>query len=141
MGCSDDKKPDVQQESEVTLFDARTMPEAYICYTDNDTTIYMWDGRPVAYFKEEGKIYHFNGSFLGWYKDKVLYNKEGYAVAARKGVVRGEIRMDETYAESVVKGVKHSKPVPHVPSLPPVTPVFKDEWSGTSLSGFFLSES
>lgn len=142
-GCSkDDDKPIVQQESEVTLFDKKAEPMAYINYVDDDLTIYMWDGTPVAYLEDDGLIYHFNGQFLGWYTNGIIYNKDGYAVAAKKGVVRGDIKMNETLAESAVKGVKHVKPVPYVQSLVPETPLFKDEWSVTdsSLDRFFLTE-
>lgn len=139
-GCSDnDNEPVIPQDAEVTLFDKETKPVAYIHFADNDSTIYMWDGTPVAYLEVEKKVYHFNGQFLGWYADSVVYDSEGYAVAALKGVVKGEIRMNNTYAESVVKGVKEVKPVPHVQSLPPVTPQFKNSWSQTSLTDFFVS--
>ncbi|SHF74094.1 hypothetical protein SAMN05444349_13237 [Bacteroides faecichinchillae] len=140
-GCSkDDDKPVIPQEAEVTLFDKNIKPIAYINYVDDDLTIYMWDGIPVAYLEESGLIYHFNGQFLGWYMNGVIYDKEGYAVAAKKGVVRGEIKMNETYAESVIKGVKHVKPIPHVHSLKPKTPSFRDKWSETSLTDFFLPQ-
>ena len=85
----------------------------------------MWDGTPVAYFDGKEDIYHFNGRFLGWYINSVLYDTDGYAVAAQKGIVRG---------------VKHIKPVPHIHSLKPITPSFKDKWSTRSLSRLLLQE-
>lgn len=91
----------------------------------------------MAYFDGKEDIYHFNGRFLGWYTDGVLYDTEGYAVAAQKGIVRGEIIMSNTHLESV-KGVKHIKPVPHIHSLKPITPSFKDKWSTCSLSRLLL---
>ena len=139
-GCSsNDDEPTLPQESEVTLFDISSEPVAYINYVDKDSTIYMWDGMPVAYFDGKEDIYHFNGRFLGWFKNGVLYDIEGYAVAAQRGVIRGEIAMNNTYAESV-KRVKHVKPVPHVHSLKPQTPLFKDEWSTSLLSDYLLQE-
>lgn len=140
--CNDDNNnPEPPSQSEVTLFDKAAKPIAYINYADDGLTIYMWDGTPVAYFDGEEDIYHFNGQFLGWYVNHVLYNAEGYAVASEKGIVRGEINMNNTFAESV-KGLKRLKPVPHVKSVKPVTPQFKDEWSVSinSLSKFFLME-
>lgn len=140
-GCSNDNEPIIPQpqESEVSLFDKKAQPVAYINYADKDSTIYMWDGTPVAYFDGKEDIYHFNGSFLGWYKNDVLYDTDGYAVGAKSGVVRGEIIMNETNAE-FVKGLKQLKPVPHIQSLKPFTPIFKDEWSIHSLSQFLLQE-
>lgn len=133
-GCDDDN--DAQKlplESEVTLFDQKAKPVAYIDYKDTNPTIYIWDGTPVAYFYGEESIYHFNGQFLGWYVKGVLYNTEGYAIAARQGIMQGEIVMNTTFAEPV-KGVKHIKPVPHVKSLAPVRPTLKDQWSTSATS-------
>ena len=74
-GCGDDEnEPVIPQESEVTLFDKSTQPIAYINYVDKDSTIYMWDGTPVAYFDGKKDIYHFNGRFLGWYINGILYD-------------------------------------------------------------------
>lgn len=129
-------------DAEATLFDKERKPVAYIDYADESApTIYMWDGTPVAYFEGNEDIYHFNGVFLGWYRDGILYNKEGYAVAAGKNVVKGEIDMTQTQIEPV-KHVKHVKPVPHVQSLKPAAPEFKNKWSDPviSLAKFFLLE-
>ena len=71
-GCGDDEnEPVIPQESEVTLFDKSTQPIAYINYVDKDSTIYMWDGTPVAYF--DGKKRHLSfqwplfGMVYKWY--------------------------------------------------------------------------
>lgn len=138
-GCSNEDEPTIPQESEVTLFDKNTQPIAYINYVDKDSTIYMWDGTPVAYLVNQEDVYHFNGHFLGWYKSGVLYGVDGYAVAAQRDIARGEIITNNTHVESV-KGVKHVKPVPHVHSLKPPTPSFKYKWSTISLSGLLLQE-
>lgn len=138
-GCSNDEEPTIPQESEVTLFDKNTQPIAYINYVDKDSTVYMWDGTPVAYLVSKEDVYHFNGHFLGWYKNGILYGVDGYAVAAQRGIARGEIITNNTHIESA-KGVKHVKPVPHVHSLKPSTPSFKDKWSTCSLSELLLQE-
>lgn len=140
-GCSENEKdPSIWPQSEVTLFDKQTKPIAYISYTDRDSTIYMWDGIPVAYMVRGEEIYHFNGRFLGWYRDGVLYDREGYAVAARKGVMRGEVIMNSPYTQSGVKGVKHIQPIRHIRALRPAMPRFRDEWSRDAipLCKFFL---
>lgn len=134
---NDNNEPKVPKESEVTLFNKEAKPTVYIDYTDDIPTIYTWDGTPVAYFNGEEDIYHFNGQFLGWYVNGVIHNKNGYAVAARKGTNRGEITMSNTLGESI-KGAKHIKPVPHIKSLKPKFPQLKDKWSDISLTDFFL---
>lgn len=138
-GCSNDDEPTIPQESEVTLFDKSTEPIAYISYVDKDSTIYMWDGTPVAYLVNQEDVYHFNGHFLGWYRNGILYGVDGYVVAAKKDITRGEIITNNTHIEPV-KGVKHVKPVPHVHSLKPPTPSFKAKWSTSSLSELLLQE-
>lgn len=139
-GCSEKEDEPVNSEaSETALYDKNKEPVAYIDNEDADKTIYMWDGTPVAYLENEEDIYHFNGRFLGWYIDGILYDIDGYAIAAQKGVVKGEIVMNAVHIESL-KGVKHIKPVPHVHSVKPANPVFKDYWSETLLTDYLLPE-
>lgn len=62
-------------ETEVTLFDKAGTPVAYIS-TDEERTIYSFDGRPLAYL-EGNNIYGFNGNHLGWFEDGVVRDKQG----------------------------------------------------------------
>lgn len=141
-GCSkDNETPVIPQESEVTLFDKNSKAIAYIYYTDTkDTTIYMWDGVPVAYLENKNDVYHFDGRFLGWYLDGILYYTDGYAVAVTKDSENGELKITDTHDEARSKGVKYIKPIPHVKSLKPIPPIFKNHWSEISLTDFFYSE-
>lgn len=67
------------EKGELTLYNQQRTSAAYIDY-DDDETIYLWEGEPVAYLVPyEGKdadgvkdIYGFNGEFLGWYCDGVM---------------------------------------------------------------------
>jgi hypothetical protein len=61
---------------ETTLFDVQGDPVAYLS-DDYDRTIYLWDGRPVAYLYEGQHVYGFNGRHLGWFIDQVLYDENG----------------------------------------------------------------
>ena len=139
-GCGDDEnEPVIPQESEVTLFDKNAQPVAYINYVNKDSTIYMWDGTPVAYLEENEGVYRFDGRFLGWYEDGIVYDKEGYAVAAREGTLKGEISM-VTPLPASPKEEKKGKPDKGVKESKPVLPQFENSWSKTSLTDFFLSE-
>lgn len=60
---------------EETLFDIAGVPVAYISF-DNDSTIYIWNGKPVAYLYED-MIYGFNGKHLGWYVQGEVRNLQG----------------------------------------------------------------
>jgi hypothetical protein len=52
---------------------------AYIA-ADYHSTIYLWEGLPVAYLFDEGHLYGLNGRHLGWFKDEVIYNHDGVRV-------------------------------------------------------------
>lgn len=54
---------------EITLFDREGAAIAYID-TNDELTIFLWDGTPVAYL-EKSTIYGFNGKHLGWLKEEV----------------------------------------------------------------------
>ncbi|MDP2721159.1 MAG: hypothetical protein Q8O72_00260 [Bacteroidales bacterium] len=48
-----------------------------VAYIDDDNeTIFLWDGTPVAYLDKEN-IYGFNGKHLGWFEDGIVWNHNG----------------------------------------------------------------
>jgi hypothetical protein len=59
-----------------TLFNKNGDAVAYIT-DDYHETIYLPDGRPVAYLYEERHIYGINGHHLGWFIDDIMYNHNG----------------------------------------------------------------
>ncbi|MDM1384583.1 hypothetical protein HX024_18140 [Myroides marinus] len=61
---------------EETLFNVDGTPQAYIVHND-DKTIYLWNGTPVAYLSDNSTIYGFNGKHLGWYEDGIVRNLNG----------------------------------------------------------------
>ena len=129
FGCNgSDEEPIPPRDTDVSLFNKEAKAVVYMDYLDNNLTIYMWDGTPVAYVDNKEDIYLFNGHFFGWYANGIVYDKEGYAVFAREGVVRGEIKMDNPSTESTAKGAKKDKPAPKEKSSKPDTPKLKDEW-------------
>jgi len=61
---------------EETLFDSHGNPVAYINH-DDEATIYLWDGTPVAYISDNNTIYGFNGKHLGWFEEGIVRNLSG----------------------------------------------------------------
>jgi len=59
-----------------TLFDQTGRPVAYLHY-DYHGSIFLWNGRAVAYLYENEHVYGINGKHLGWFVDDVLYTNEG----------------------------------------------------------------
>ena len=117
--------------SEVTLFDRYGSPAAYIA-TEEDPTIYLWDGTPTAYLVQSS-IYGFNGAHLGWYEQGVVRDHEG-SVA---GFIRGAIDLP-TRVETV-KGAKQVKPVKSVKELAPSRPPDSAAWSREDLTRLLLA--
>jgi len=59
---------------EITLFNKNGKPVAYI---DADgETIYLWDGRPVAYLAND-KVYGWQGRQLGWFHNGTVFDIYG----------------------------------------------------------------
>lgn len=139
-GCSSDsgeKNDTPEDELQVTLYDENKEAVAYIDYAD-EGTIYLFGGKPVAYIELEEQVYGFDGRFLGWYFDGVLYEDQTHnAVGAKHGVVKGGINTAVTHAEKA-KGIKQVKPVRSVKGdASYIRPVLNDRWSGTLLADFF----
>lgn len=144
-GCqSDEEEQEIPLEKgELSLFNQEKKSVAYIDY-DDEATIYLWEGMPVAYLvsnneekspDEIKEVYGFNGHFLGWYYNGVLYDRDGYAVGSKKGIVRGSIYMTAVFADRA-KGIKHVKQVKHVREIAPARRILMDSWSETLLIDF-----
>jgi hypothetical protein len=117
---------------EITLFDKDGDAVAYIA-DDEDATIYLWDGTPVAYLESNGNAFHiygFNGKHLGWFEDGVVRDRGGYAV----GFIKGAINKTTKYEP--YKGYKKYKPYKSYTQYAPCKPYYKSQFSGTYLSLF-----
>lgn len=117
---------------QISLYDSDGEARAYIDY-DEDATIFMWDGTPVAFIEKDGEdlcVFGFNGDFWGWYEKGIIYDKEGYAVGAREGAVNMTYRMES------IKSIKSMTPMRSMTSMTPMQPMLKNSWSNTSLSEF-----
>lgn len=81
----------VHAKEEVSLFDGTGRAHAYIA-VDDELTIYLWSGRPVAYLEKDREggyhVYGFNGKHLGWFVRGVIRDHEGSASCATKEAIR-----------------------------------------------------
>lgn len=121
-----------QQQS---LYDCDGEVRAYIDYNE-EATIFMWDGTPVAFVEIDGSdscVFGFNGRFLGWYEDGVIYDKKGYAVGARYAAVSMTSKVER------IKGIQKATPIRPVTSISPIQPILKRTWSNTPLTEFLHS--
>ncbi len=120
-------------QSEVSLYDKDGNAVAYIA-TNDDWTIYLWDGKPVAYIINDGQtlhVYGFNGKHLGWYVNGIIRDHDGNVVGFKKGAVSNIYEKYENY-----KGYKEYKPYKTYREYAPYQPYFSTKFSSINLNGF-----
>lgn len=105
-----------QSRGSLDLYDSNGRATAYVA-ADEDSTIYLWSGRPVAYL-EGNSVYGFNGKHLGWFIKGVIYDNDGNPVAATPENFRS--RVDP----APIKGLKQLKPLKELRELKPLKPIF-----------------
>lgn len=115
---------------EETLYNIFGAPIAYIAY-DNDATIYMWNGRPVAYLVND-MIYGFNGKHLGWFINGIVWNKSGEINGFN------QMASDVCVALSPFKGFKEYLPYKAYREYPSYRPFFSRCKASESLSQFLM---
>lgn len=117
--------------TEVTIFDHQGEAVAYVD-TDDDATIFMWSGLPVAYVNGTN-IYGFNGRHLGWINQGIFYDHEGYVVGFFKNATTTLTQLEP------LKGIKQLKPLCALKELEPLRPLFSSFWTNTPLSIFLIN--
>lgn len=119
----------------ISLFDGRAYAAAYIV-ADDDMTIYLWSGEPVAYLLSDRSrdfhVYGFNGKHLGWFVDGVVRDHEGAAACALKNVI------SNTQLEPF-KALKSLKSLKSLKELAPLRPLFSMQW-GELPCRFFMKQ-
>jgi len=81
---------------QTTLFDSNGEAVAYVDY-DMSSTIYLWEGTPVAFLEKlnnENCVIGFNGEFMGWYENGIIYDLDGYIVGAKEGAVNMRLQRE-----------------------------------------------
>ena len=117
---------------EITLYNSEGTAIAYID-TDDEMTIYLWKGQPVAYL-EKGSVWGFNGEHLGWFSRGIIRDRKGYVVGCIKDAVSSLY-----YRWEPLKGLKKLKPFKSFQKMEPLKPLDKDRWSITPLSLFLAA--
>lgn len=93
---------------EITIYDKKGKPCAYIA-TDDTNTIYLFNGKPVAYIDDEN-IYGFNGKHLGWFiRKRVMYDREGLRIGFTSISCPSHTPIEPEKSAKKVKPVKSAK--------------------------------
>jgi hypothetical protein len=122
--------PALAKDSEITLRNSHGDCAAYIA-DDDDSTIYLWDGAPVAYLYKDN-IYGFNGEHLGWFVKGVVYDHDGNAVGAVTS------RFVGVQPICPFKSFKAFKPFKAFREFAPFKPFFQFTWSDDQTLQMFL---
>lgn len=116
--------------TEITIFDKQGEAVAYLD-TDEENTIFLWSGRPVAYVTGKS-IYGFNGKHLGWLDQGIFYDHDGYGVGFFENATSTRTQLES------LKGLKQLKPLRSLKASEPLRPLFSIYWANTPLELFFL---
>ena len=114
--------------NEISLYDSEGNAVAYIA-TDDDLTIYLWGGKPVAYLDGEN-VYGFNGKHLGWFLKGVIIDHRGDAACVVK-------KRHPSYTKyEGYKGYKNYKPYKSYKEYAPYKPYASNRFSAVECSLF-----
>lgn len=131
VSSADVGKESFPTKSDINLFDSSGNAVAYIA-VDEDSTIYLWSGQPVAYLDEDN-VYGFDGKHIGWYEKAAIYDHQGDVVAAIAEDFRRPV------AIAPLKGIKQLSPLKALEEMEPLKPLFHSQWSNVPAKAFFLS--
>src|SRR2546426_2666796 len=122
-------------QDEISLFDGNGRASAYIVAND-DLTIYLWSGEPVAYLvRDRGRDFHvygFNGKHLGWFVAGIVRDHDGDAACALKGAISNP-------QLEPLKSLKSLKPLKSLKELAPLRALFSQQW-GELPCRFFMNQ-
>ena len=93
---------------ERALYDSEGCPVAYIA-DDGERTICLWDGHAVAYVDGQLNCYGWNGQFLGWVEDGVLFDAQGQAVGFMKSKQPNHPCVEPAKRSKIVNHAKYAK--------------------------------
>jgi len=116
---------------EISLYDSEGDAVAYID-TDDDLNIYLWGGKPVAYLDGDS-LYGFNGHHLGWFREGIVWDHEGYAVGFVEGAVNKLTKLER------LKGLQQLTPLKSLQQLEPLAPLMKRQFSRVPLDIFLAT--
>jgi hypothetical protein len=116
----------------LTFYDNHGRP---VAYTEDDETIYLFTGEPVAYFNEN-TVYGFNGKHLGWFEDGWMRDLHGQCVFFTENTV-GSGPIKPIKAIKPIKSVKRVKPVKSVRQIRSLKAIKSLSWSKFSGKQFF----
>ena len=114
------------------FYDQERKPYAY---TEDNKTIYTYDGEPIAYIDIED-IYAFTGTHLGFYEEGNIWDHNGDIMLFTKDSIRGPLKPRKSLMP--LKKLKSKKPLKGTKALKPKKPLKSKKWSTCNLGDVFL---
>lgn len=108
---------------------------APIAYTEDNETIYLFTGEPVAYLYEDA-VYSFNGKQLEWFENGWIRDLSGYCVFFTENAT-GSGPIKPVKHVCPVKSVKHIKPIKSVRKVKRIKAIKQLGWSNLKGVLFF----
>lgn len=86
---------DVVKADSIFLYDVTGALAAIINSTPDSTThsYVSATGEPLGYVYSDGAVYTYSGTFVGWYFNGILYDKQGHKIAFAKEKLPPEIQV------------------------------------------------
>ncbi|WP_345806196.1 4-fold beta flower protein [Bacillus subtilis] len=107
---------------------------AATAYSDDSEHIYLFNGKPVAYFYDDS-VYGYNGKHLGYFTDGWLRDNQGNCVFFTEEAIGGPVKPIKQIKP--IKNVKNIKPIKSVRQIKPIKPISSLSWSSRSSVNFF----
>ena len=114
------------------FYDKERKPYAY---TEDNTTIYTYEGKPIAYIDIED-IYAFSGTHLGFYEEGNIWDHNGDVMLFTKDSIRGPLKPRKSLMP--LKKLKSKKPLKGTKALKPRKPLKNNKWSSCNLTDIFV---
>lgn len=114
------------------FYDQERKPYAY---TEDNKTIYTYDGAPIAYIDIED-IYAFTGTHLGFYEEGNIWDHNGDIMLFTKDSIRGPLKPRKSLMP--LKKLKSKKPLKGTKALKPKKPLKSNKWSSCNLIDVFI---
>ncbi|MFN9529826.1 MAG: 4-fold beta flower protein [Pseudomonadaceae bacterium] len=118
----------------VTFYDRTGRAVAWFDNENDQPTIYLYDGRPIAWISDES-IYAFSGAHLGWFIDGWIRDSHGRGALFTPDASGGPAK-PARHARPA-RGARHARPARSARQARPARPARSAVWSPLSGEEFF----
>lgn len=118
----------------LNFYDCDGTPYAY---SEDATTIYTFDGKPVAYIDVED-IFTFKGEHLGYFEEGSIWDHNGEMLLFSRSSRFGRGPLKPKKFLKPLKSLKRRKPLKGLKALKPLRPLKSNSWSSSHPKELFI---